>query len=119
LAVFCIYVVSLHRTLIIFFNFISASDGESVEFPGMAIAHLAADPNCLQKSGKILSVSDLAKEYGFVDLVYFNLQFLGKFWRALEWKMFKYFTAIFCVFKGQLVHFSRFGMFSYRNSHLG
>ena len=50
---------------------ISASlfkDGESVEFSGMAVAHLAADPNYMAKTGRILHVSDLAKDYGFVDL---------------------------------------------------
>ena len=41
---------------------------ESTEFPGMAIAHLAADPNYIAKTGKILLTSDLAKEYGFKDL---------------------------------------------------
>ena len=44
-------------------------DGESVEFSGMAIAHLAADEDKLVKTGRILSTSHLAKEYGFVDLV--------------------------------------------------
>ena len=34
----------------------------------MAIAHLAADPNYISKTGRILHVSDLAKDYGFVDL---------------------------------------------------
>ncbi len=43
-------------------------DGESVEFSGMAVAHLAADPDIMTKTGKILNPSDLAKEYGFVDL---------------------------------------------------
>jgi hypothetical protein len=43
-------------------------DGESVEFPGMAVAHLAADPDVMKKTGRILNPSDLAKEYGFVDL---------------------------------------------------
>ena len=41
---------------------------ESTEFPGMAVAHLAADPNYFSKTGKILLTSDLAKEYGFKDL---------------------------------------------------
>jgi dehydrogenase/reductase SDR family protein 1 len=41
---------------------------ESVEFPGMAIAHLAADPNYIAKTGKILQTCDLAKEYRFKDL---------------------------------------------------
>ena len=34
----------------------------------MAIVHLAADPNYMSKTGRILPVSDLAKDYGFVDL---------------------------------------------------
>ena len=41
--------------------------GESQEFAGMCIAHLAKDPNVLDKSGKILYTSDLAREYGFID----------------------------------------------------
>lgn len=43
-------------------------DGETVEFSGMAVAHLAADPNVIAKTGRILHASALAKEYGFVDL---------------------------------------------------
>jgi len=39
-----------------------------VEFSGMAVAHLAADPNVIAKTGRILHASALAKEYGFVDL---------------------------------------------------
>lgn len=35
----------------------------------MAIAHLAADANKINKTGRILRTSDLAREYGFVDLV--------------------------------------------------
>ena len=42
--------------------------GESVEFPGMAIAHLACDKNIMKKSGKIIWSSNLAQEYGFVDI---------------------------------------------------
>ena len=47
----------------------SPNDGESVEFPGLAIAHLAADANKLNKTGRILRTNQLAKEYGFVDVV--------------------------------------------------
>ena len=54
---------------IFFFLASNFKDGETVEFSGMAIAHLASDPNYLSKTGRILHVSDLAKEYGFVDLV--------------------------------------------------
>ncbi len=41
--------------------------GETVEFAGKAIAHLAADPNRIQKTGRILLTCDLAMEYGFKD----------------------------------------------------
>jgi dehydrogenase/reductase SDR family protein 1 len=41
--------------------------GESVEFSGKAVAHLAADPNYMSKTGRILLTGDLAREYGFVD----------------------------------------------------
>ena len=39
-----------------------------MEFSGMAIANLAMDEKKLNKSGKILMTSDLAREYGFKDL---------------------------------------------------
>ena len=41
--------------------------GESMEFAGMAVAHLAMDPKKLIKSGRILLTSDLAREYGYQD----------------------------------------------------
>ena len=34
----------------------------------MAIAHLASDPNVMDKSGRILMTHDLAHEYGFKDV---------------------------------------------------
>ena len=42
--------------------------GESIEFAGMAVSHLAMDPLRMSKSGKILMAADLAREYGFQDL---------------------------------------------------
>ena len=42
--------------------------GESPEYTGRAVVALAADPNVMQKSGKILWVSSLAREYGFTDI---------------------------------------------------
>ena len=42
--------------------------GETTEFAGMAITHIAQDPKKLDKSGKILLTCDLANEYGFKDL---------------------------------------------------
>ena len=41
--------------------------GEGVEFPGIAISHLACDKYIMKKTGKILWTSNLAREYGFVD----------------------------------------------------
>ena len=42
-------------------------DSETVEFAGKAVAGLAADPNKLSKTAKIVLTSDLAREYGFTD----------------------------------------------------
>jgi NAD(P)-dependent dehydrogenase (short-subunit alcohol dehydrogenase family) len=41
---------------------------ESPEYIGRAVAFLAADPQVIRKSGKILTVGDLAREYGFTDI---------------------------------------------------
>ncbi len=41
---------------------------ESPEYIGRAVAFLAADPDVMQKSGKILTAGDLAREYGFTDI---------------------------------------------------
>ena len=41
---------------------------ESPEYIGRAVAHLAGDPRVMQKSGKVLAVGDLAREYGFTDI---------------------------------------------------
>jgi NAD(P)-dependent dehydrogenase (short-subunit alcohol dehydrogenase family) len=41
---------------------------ESPEYVGRAVAAVAADPNVMQKSGKVLAVGDLAEEYGFTDI---------------------------------------------------
>jgi NAD(P)-dependent dehydrogenase (short-subunit alcohol dehydrogenase family) len=40
---------------------------ESTQYIGRAVAALAADPNVMDKSGRILTVGDLAREYGFTD----------------------------------------------------
>jgi NAD(P)-dependent dehydrogenase (short-subunit alcohol dehydrogenase family) len=40
---------------------------QSPHYCGRAVASLAADPNVMAKSGEALSVSDLAREYGFTD----------------------------------------------------
>jgi NAD(P)-dependent dehydrogenase (short-subunit alcohol dehydrogenase family) len=41
---------------------------ESTQYTGRAVVALAADPNVMQKSGCILTVGDLAREYGFTDI---------------------------------------------------
>lgn len=41
---------------------------ESPEYIGRAVAFLASDPEILDKSGLILTVGDLAREYGFTDI---------------------------------------------------
>jgi len=41
---------------------------ESPEYAGRAVVALAGDPQVIQKSGKVLPVGDLAKEYGFTDI---------------------------------------------------
>ncbi len=43
------------------------AEGESVEFAGQAVVHLAADRNRIRKTGRILLTCDLAMEYGFKD----------------------------------------------------
>lgn len=44
------------------------SNSESPEFVGRAVAALAADPDVLRHSGKVLLAAELATEYGFTDL---------------------------------------------------
>ncbi len=41
---------------------------ESPRYLGRAIAALAADPQVMAKSGEVLRVADLAREYGFTDI---------------------------------------------------
>jgi len=42
--------------------------GESPEYTGRAVVALALDPNVMQKTGLVLPVPDLAREYGFTDI---------------------------------------------------
>jgi len=42
--------------------------GETIECAGIAIRHLANDPNILKKTGRILQNCDLAREYGYTDI---------------------------------------------------
>jgi NAD(P)-dependent dehydrogenase (short-subunit alcohol dehydrogenase family) len=45
-----------------------AAEAESPEFPGRAIAALAADPRVLEKAGGLFTTPALAREYGFTDV---------------------------------------------------
>ncbi len=48
--------------------FLDLSNSESPEFIGRAVAHLAADPNVLEKTGEVVVAAALAEEYGFTDI---------------------------------------------------
>ncbi|XP_066290789.1 dehydrogenase/reductase SDR family member 1-like [Branchiostoma lanceolatum] len=42
--------------------------GETPEFAGKAVVHLAADPNIMKRSGKILIAAEMGEVYGFKDI---------------------------------------------------
>jgi dehydrogenase/reductase SDR family protein 1 len=44
------------------------SNSESMEFQGRAVAHLFADAQLMEKSGKIFTSAGLALEYGYADI---------------------------------------------------
>ena len=44
------------------------SNSESPEFIGLAVAALAADPDMMRHSGKVLVAAGVAQEYGFTDI---------------------------------------------------
>ena len=48
--------------------FLDLSNSESPQFIGRGVAALAADPACIDRTGKILLAADLAREYGFTDI---------------------------------------------------
>ena len=48
-------------------------EAQSPEYIGRAVAFLALDPKVMSKSGRILEVGELAREYGFRDVD-------GRFW---------------------------------------
>lgn len=41
--------------------------GETIEYAGKTVVHLAADSNIMARSGKIINTADIGREYGFVD----------------------------------------------------
>jgi NAD(P)-dependent dehydrogenase (short-subunit alcohol dehydrogenase family) len=49
-------------------DLIDLRNSESPEFVGRAVAALAADPDVLERSGEVLVVAELAREYGFTDV---------------------------------------------------
>lgn len=49
-------------------EFLDLSNSESPQFIGRAVAHLASDPNVLDKSGHVLVAATLARDYGFTDI---------------------------------------------------
>jgi NAD(P)-dependent dehydrogenase (short-subunit alcohol dehydrogenase family) len=48
--------------------FLDLSNSESPQFTGRAVAALAADPNIMEKTGKVVIAAALAAEYGFTDI---------------------------------------------------
>jgi dehydrogenase/reductase SDR family protein 1 len=49
-------------------QYLDLSNSESPEFIGRAVAALAADPDVLRHTGKVLVAAGLANEYGFTDI---------------------------------------------------
>src|SRR6185436_465938 len=49
-------------------QWLDLTNSESPEFIGRAVAALAADPDVLRHTGKVLVAAALAKEYGFTDI---------------------------------------------------
>lgn len=43
-------------------------NGETPEYTGICVARLAADPDIMKKTGRILIAADLGREYGFTDV---------------------------------------------------
>lgn len=52
---------------------------ESTEYTGRAVVALASDPNVIAKSGQLIFVGDVAKEYGFTDI---DGRYIENFYRA-------------------------------------
>jgi NAD(P)-dependent dehydrogenase (short-subunit alcohol dehydrogenase family) len=55
-----------------------AAQTESAEFPGRAVAALASDPNVLERSGRVFTTPELARDYGFTDV---DGSQMSPFWR--------------------------------------
>ena len=55
-----------------------AATTESPEFYGRAVAALAADPDVLERSGRVFTTPELARDYGFTDV---DGSQISGFWR--------------------------------------
>jgi hypothetical protein len=49
-------------------QWLDLSNSESPEFVGRAVAVLAADPDVMRHSGRVLVAAGVAKDYGFTDV---------------------------------------------------
>jgi dehydrogenase/reductase SDR family protein 1 len=49
-------------------EYFDLSNSESPQFGGRAVAHLASDPNLMDKTGQVLVFAQLALDYGFPDI---------------------------------------------------
>jgi hypothetical protein len=49
-------------------QWLDLSNSESPEFVGRAVAALAADPDVMRHSGRVLVAAGVAKDYGFTDV---------------------------------------------------
>ena len=49
-------------------KWLDLTNSESPDFIGRAVAAIAADPDVLRYTGKVLVAAGLAKEYGFKDI---------------------------------------------------
>lgn len=49
-------------------GWLDLSNSESPEFIGRAVAALAADPNVMRHTGRVLVAANIAEEYGFTDV---------------------------------------------------
>jgi dehydrogenase/reductase SDR family protein 1 len=49
-------------------DYMDLSNSESPVFAGRAVAALAADPDVLAQTGRVLRAANLARDYGFTDV---------------------------------------------------
>jgi dehydrogenase/reductase SDR family protein 1 len=49
-------------------QWLDLTNSESPEFCGRAVVALASDPDVMRRSGQVLGVAALARQYGFTDV---------------------------------------------------